>query len=571
MARDVDLIKSKLDLVGFLKSYLNLSPAGKNLKAVCPFHQEKTPSFIVSPDKQIWHCFGCGEGGDVIKFAMKYENLEFPEALRFLAEKAGLTIQTLSPQEQKEFGILYDLHEEAKKFYRQELGKNRKAGDYLRSRGLRDETVAEFELGFAPLGETLNMHLLKLGFDVNDISRAGLAHKHASGLYRDRFQERIIFPIWNNVGKTVAFTGRLFRDAGAPPTDLPKYLNSPETPIFNKSKVLYGFNKSKNDVAKERSAVLVEGQMDLLMTWQSGVKNVVAVSGTALTQYHLERLRRLADTVFISFDADDAGIKALERSLEIFSNFDFNLKVIDLGRYKDPADACLADGNFLVEAVKGARPAFAFLFSRYFSEERKPTDVAGKKKVLRHLLQKISFLKSPVERSEWLKALARESGIAETAVIEEFDNLPAASPRGEPADKAEPIAVVKEEISERTDAIANRAVMLAFTNHDFWDILHKNREWLPSLYRSVLDDPQGDLAGQLQMEASFVLANSDKRSVEKEFSGLMRNLELGILKKEEIEIREKIRAAEKRDDEEGVAGMMERFNILSKRINELKY
>ena len=290
MARETDLIKERLDLVDFLRSYLKLLPAGKNLKALCPFHQEKTPSFIVSPERKIWHCFGCGEGGDLITFAMKYENLEFPEALRFLAEKAGVTLRSINPAEQKQFGILYDIHEAAKSFFKQELLKNQKALEYLKERGLKNETVEEFELGFASGGESLTLHLINLGYDVGDIVRSGLAHKNVKGLHRDRFGGRIIFPIVNHVGKVVAFTGRLFEPA--PSSEIPKYLNSPETPIFNKSKILYGFNKSKNEIAKSHTAFLVEGQMDFLLAWQSGVQNAVAVSGTGLTPHHLERLRR---------------------------------------------------------------------------------------------------------------------------------------------------------------------------------------------------------------------------------------------------------------------------------------
>lgn len=200
MARETDLIKEKLDLVDFLRSYLKLTPAGKNFKALCPFHGEKTPSFVVSPERKIWHCFGaCGEGGDIIKFAMKYENLEFPEALRFLAEKAGLKISTLNPALEKQFGILYKIHESAKDFYAGELSRNKEALEYLKGRGLRSGTIEEFKLGFASGGEALTLRLIKEGFDVLDIAKAGLAHKNTEGLYRDRFRGRIIFPIANSL------------------------------------------------------------------------------------------------------------------------------------------------------------------------------------------------------------------------------------------------------------------------------------------------------------------------------------------------------------------------------------
>ena len=182
MAREVDLIKEKLGLVEFLRSYLTLSPAGKNFKALCPFHQEKTPSFIVSPERKIWHCFGCSLGGDLITFVMKYENLEFPEALRFLAEKAGITLKSINPQEQKQFGILYDLHDAAKDFFKTELSKNRPALEYLKKRGITQDTIEEFDLGFAPGGESRTLYLINKRYDIADMVRAGLAQKNVKGL-----------------------------------------------------------------------------------------------------------------------------------------------------------------------------------------------------------------------------------------------------------------------------------------------------------------------------------------------------------------------------------------------------
>ena len=206
MAKEVDLIKEKLPVLDFIRGYVQLTPAGRSFKGLCPFHQEKTPSFIVSPDRQRWHCFGCAEGGDIITFVMKYENLEFPEALRFLAEKAGVQLRSLNPQHEREFGVLYDLNEEAKNFYAEALHKNIPAHEYIKSRGLNEETIKEFEIGFSPGGETLTLHLIKRGFDVNDAVRAGLIYKNSRGMYGDRFEGRIMFPIYNHVGKVVAFT-----------------------------------------------------------------------------------------------------------------------------------------------------------------------------------------------------------------------------------------------------------------------------------------------------------------------------------------------------------------------------
>src|SRR3989344_711085 len=239
MASDTaQLIKEKLDIVDFLRNYLELKPAGKNFKARCPFHQEKTPSFMVSPERQTWHCFGtCGEGGDIIKFLMKYENLEFYDALKILAEKAGVELRSNGDRDFQSTNNLYRVMEEAKNFFKENLARADKVREYLKDRGLNQETIEEFEIGVAMDGsDLLTKHLIKKGFNIQDIEKAGLALKTERGTYWDRFRARIMFPIFNHVGKVVAFTGRVL--PGNDHTNIGKYVNSPETPIFQKSKVL---------------------------------------------------------------------------------------------------------------------------------------------------------------------------------------------------------------------------------------------------------------------------------------------------------------------------------------------
>src|SRR3989344_5357251 len=334
----VEQIKEKLDIVEFIRGYISVQPAGKNFKALCPFHKEKTPSFIISPDRQTWHCFGsCSEGGDIFKFLMKYENLEFYEALKILAEKAGIELRKIAPAEQKQFNILYEINEEAKEFFKKNLNLEgaAEAKKYLLDRGLKKETIEEFELGFASdEWETLSLYLIKKGYSAFDIERAGLAYKNERGGLIDRFRGRIIFPIHNHFGKVIGFSGRILPRLETP--EIGKYINSPETLIFNKSKILYGFYKSKNFIREIKTAVLVEGQMDFLACWQDGVKNIVAVSGTALTIDHLKVLKRQTDQLIFCFDNDEAGLKAAERSIDLANSQDFNVKILTLKEHKDP-------------------------------------------------------------------------------------------------------------------------------------------------------------------------------------------------------------------------------------------
>lgn len=435
-----ELIKSKLDVAEVLRGYITLMPAGKNFKARCPFHNEKTPSFIVSPDRQTWHCFGCGLGGDIFTFVQKHENLEFGEALRLLAEKAGVELRTQNPAEYRYTGLLYDLNEAAKRFFLKSFAAAPVAREYLAGRGLAQETVEEFEIGWAPNEpEALSMALLNGGAGPQDLVQAGLSIKTERGLMLDRFRGRIMFPIHNHLGKVVGFTGRILPqlDRG----DMGKYINSPETPIFQKSRLIYGFWKSKNAIAETKSAFLVEGQMDFLMSWQSGVHNAIASSGTALTADHLRTLSRLAHELVLSFDNDAAGSDAAERAIDLAEANDFTVKVATItvpgaaaGTIKDAADAVKADPESVKRAIAAAMPAPEFYFKKYLPAggaeaiARELQSRAGLER-LRIILAKLGRMASPVERDFWMKDLAKRTGVNEQILKEEAAkaNAPAAS------------------------------------------------------------------------------------------------------------------------------------------------
>lgn len=559
MARDIDVIKQKLDLVDVIKSYVSLSPAGKNLKGLCPFHQETKPSFIVSPDRQIWHCFGCGEGGDIFKFIMLYENFNFPEALSFLAEKAGVEIEKISRGDRRQFDVLYEINEEAKRFFVEELKKNKEALDYLRKRGLKSSTIEDFELGFAPYGDFLVRHFLAEGFKIDEIERAGLVFKNKRGLYQNRFAGRIVFPIVNEIEKTVAFTGRILKES----ENSPKYLNSPESPVFDKSKVLYGLYKSKSDIVAKRAVFLVEGQMDFLMSWQSGIKNVVAVSGTGLTSKHLTKLKRIADTILLSFDNDEGGLRALERSLDLFSEFDFYVKVVDLGKYGDPADACLDDTDFLHKSIESAKPAFVYLFDYYFKDYEK-AEVAKKKKIIRHLLDKISRLKSLVEQDIWINKLAEYSGIGEAVLRGEMEGFLVKG-----REKTEGEGKIINNPQERIDVIARRLILLAFANSDFMPLIKENWDYLPSNYRQIVENRNDEQIAFLELESTYEMGKLTPDALKKEVADLVRHLKIEYLKKKQAEIKEKMRAIEDGNEKE-LSFLIDKFHETARQIEELK-
>lgn len=583
-------IKDRLDIAEFIRSYITLLPAGKNFKAVCPFHKEKTPSFIVSPERQTWHCFGsCSEGGDIIKFLMKYENLEFYEALKILAEKAGIELKKTNPLEHRQFGILYDINEVAKNFFVSQLDdeSSAEALKYLLERGLKKETIEEFELGFSGNEfDPLTRHLIKAGFAIQDIERAGLNFKNERGSYVDRFRGRIIFPIYNHFGKVVAFTGRVLPKYERP--EFGKYVNSPETMIFSKSKILYGFHKSKEHIRALKSAVLVEGQMDFLMAYQDGVKNVVASSGTALTESHLKSLSRMAEQLVFCFDSDEAGFNAAERAIDLAAANDLAAKILTLKGYKDPAEAVQKSPGKFSELVAGAKHAMEFYFSRYLAENK---EIGGLKKNLRIILGKIKNLTSPIERSHWLKELSVLAKIEERVLAEEMEILKTrinADKRGNisfnqfnkslPVDRQE-----REIVLSRRDLIAQRLLSILSIKEDFREQINEYSDYLPVDYLMILKSMAGgadsadsfekeridNLSGMIDLRSAFESKfdgddEEKEEKIKREFYDLTCQLKLEYLKEKRQGVSNLIKEAETKGDSDGVGKLMEEFVQINK-------
>ena len=489
-----ELIKSKLDIVDFLRGYLTLQPAGKNFKALCPFHHEKSSSFSISPERQRFHCFGCGADGDIFGFVMKYENMEFGEALRMLAEKAGVELKHENPAEYRFTGLLYDLNAQAKDFYTRSLGAAPIVRQYLEERGLTPSTIEEFELGWAPNEpEALSMHLLNSGAAPQDLLQAGLSIKTERGMMLDRFRGRVMFPIHNHLGKVVGFTGRILPQFDTSATAGPggfvtaKYVNSPETPIFQKSKLLYGFWKSKDFIREAKAAVLVEGQMDFLMSYQSGVRNVIASSGTALTADHLRSVHRLADEVILCFDSDVAGSDAAERAIDLAEANDFSVKVATYRGFKDAAEAAKANPENVQRTVAAAVSAPLFYFEKFLpsvlsgatsSDPAALTTREGLNK-LRTVLLKLRNIASPVERDFWMKELSKRTGVDEATLKAEGEKSATeqySSPNSVATNAAGGAGGANDQVPKRQvsrqELIAEDLLALALARNDFALIEH---------------------------------------------------------------------------------------------------
>ena len=425
MIDQVQEIKERLNIVDIISGYLRLQKAGVNFKALCPFHNEKTPSFMVSPSRQSWHCFGsCGEGGDIFTFIEKIEGVEFPEALKILAEKAGIILKYDNPKLRSEKDKAYEICEKATQFFTASLNNANVILDYLHKRGLQDGTIDEWRLGYAPdsWGSLLSF-LGKYGYREPEIEKAGLILRGAK--YHDRFRNRLMFPIFDTNGRVVAFSGRIMNDIVPSKTekaDSGKYINSPETILYNKSRILYGLDRAKTDIRKADKVILVEGQMDAVLSWQDGVRNVVATSGTALTENHLLILKRLTNNLVLAFDMDDAGFRATKRGVDLANETGFGVSVLDISSGKDPADFVKERPGEFAKLISESQPIMAYYFNRAF-EKFSIDKIEGKKFIALTLLSEIKRLPSAVERSGWLRELSLRLGISESDLREEMERV----------------------------------------------------------------------------------------------------------------------------------------------------
>lgn len=439
MADTVQQIKDRLSIVDVVSQYVKLERAGGSLRARCPFHAEKTPSFFVSPDRGTYHCFGCGVGGDAFSFIEAIEGLDFKGALKVLAEKAGveLVYERGGKEKRDERDRLFELLEAATIFYSSRL--TEEAKKYLTERGISEGSVQAFRLGWAgDAWSELSNFLKTKKFNDKEILEAGLAKKNERGNLTDKFRNRIMFPIADSAGRVVGFSGRIFGEKASP--EAPKYLNSPETPLFHKSRILYGFDRAKLAIRKHNFAVLVEGQMDLLASHQAGWSNTVAVSGTAFTPEHAQIIKRLSDNLVLALDADEAGIKAAGRAARAALQGGLNVKVAKLPTDSDPADLILKQGaESWRAAIRDSKDIITFLLD--VLQEHLPQPDRFRRAVEQVVLPFLSDMQSAIERDAHVREIAKRLGVSEAAVGESLGNMPrvAAPARATPKIERNPI------------------------------------------------------------------------------------------------------------------------------------
>jgi len=415
-------LRHRVDIVAVIGEFVPLKKQGRNYTGICPFHGEKTPSFVVSPDKQIFHCFGCGKGGNVFSFLIEKDAMSFPEAVEHLAKRAGIALPNIavSPEKDKRDSLMkryFDINEKTAKYYEQLLydSSGKEALRYLQGRGLKTDVLEKFQLGYAPAGWDMLTNYLR-GEDITEqeLLTIGLAVKSKKGTLIDRFRNRVMYPITNETGKIIGFGGRVLDNSQ------PKYLNSPDTPLFSKGKQLYGLHLSKGSVREQDRVIIMEGYMDVITAWQNGLTNVVGTMGTALTPEHVRLLMRYTYNTFICFDADNAGQKATLRGLDTLQEQGCNISVVSIPDSKDPDDFIRKEGRArFTEIVERAHNLLEYKLIKLMEQFNTQT-VSGRIQVVQELIPDILKTKSPIARQACIQMVGERLSFPETAIHAEI-------------------------------------------------------------------------------------------------------------------------------------------------------
>ena len=572
MSSPIEEIKKRVDIVDLIGSYIRLSKAGANFKAVCPFHNEKTPSFYVSPAREIFHCFGCNAGGDVFRFVSMIEGVQFPEALEILASRAGVAIKREDPRLANERKRLLQIVSEAAHYYEEELSKNRRATDYLAQRGVSKASLKSFRLGFAPdsWDGVLN-HLKQKGYKAEEAEKAGLAilsnRPDARAKYYDRFRSRVMFPISDASGRIVGFSGRIFDKE----TNEGKYINTPNTSLYDKSKILYLWDRAKNDIRRENSCIVVEGQMDALMSHQAGVANVVATSGTALGNWHMSTIKRLASEIFFTFDADEAGDTASRRAFDLaFESLGsgFDVKIVEVPHGKDPADTIKENPLYWKTAVQTAKPVLYFFLDRL--KKKYPQDMPKLGREVREsILPYVVHLKNEIDKARYVQDIAKFLEMREESLWLELKNFP--RDKGAAGREAKPVATIAK---SRRQLVEERIVgMLKWkgayspeTIAGLKDLF--SRENLPILLS--LSEGRSEFEQDLErLSLEVEILWGDSLNFSEELKKLTLELEREVIKDKLANLSNDIRKIEASGEKDKLAEHLKEFQEISKKLNDL--
>ncbi|HOD36663.1 MAG TPA: DNA primase [Syntrophales bacterium] len=561
----IEEIRQRADIVGLISEYVALKKAGRNHLGSCPFHKEKTPSFTVNPEKQIFYCFGCGQGGNVYSFLMKINNMTFPEAVRHLAGKLGIALpKTFSEEEEKRrSGLkqeLYRVNALARDFFARQLFSDAgKSGrEHLRKRGIREEVVREFRLGYAPPAwRYLRDFFQRRGTDLSLVEKSGLIISKGKGDYYDRFRGRLLFPIEDIQGNVVAFGGRIIGEGE------PKYLNSPESPVYIKGNNLYGLNRSRDDVRKADGVIVVEGYFDFLSLWNAGIRNVVATLGTAMTTHHADLIKRYTKNVYSLFDPDQGGKKALERSISLFLGRNMLARVVVLPEGRDPDDFVRSSGRKALEDIlSGARSAVDYYIDEMIGTRKTLEENLAS---LREAIPFMARIDDPVERNLFVKRVAERLQVDEALLKKEVGKAPGAEEESalEGAGRPGRLTVDPVELSliymmvekpARIDQARNQRVLDFFSNRELKKVGQSLEEIRQADQKvSVADFIEGLADGALKkklLEYAFSDRPADEGITERVFVDAVKKVKTRWYREKHRELKTKLIRAQERGDAE---------------------
>lgn len=586
MDSPVSKIKERLTIEEVVSSYITLEKMGNRLKAKCPFHNEKTASFFISKERGTYYCFGCARGGDIFTFVEEFEGLDFKGALKLLADKAGVTLGSFNKEKEGEKERLYRVMEESALYFEQNLKDKKEAYEYLSSRGCTDKTIKDFRIGFAnDSWRELCFFLKKKGFNDQEIEKAGLAKNSEKGMY-DRFRSRIMFPIMDSGGRVIAFSGRLFGqdDKSA------KYLNSPETPIFSKSAVLYGIDKAKDAIRKNNFSILVEGQMDLVLSHQAGWKNTVATSGTALSDATIAKnspntddvkfqgdivsnlglVRRLSNNIVLAFDADKAGISATARAGKIGLALGMDVKVAKLPVGIDPADLISKEGpDAWREAIRSSKHLIEFILEKILKDN---TDIRKTgREIKEQVLPFVDDIASSIEKSFFVKRISDLSGIPASAL---WDDLRIIEKENKNENKEISILQKTGKFMSRKDYIVRKLFGIIFWQDTLKEPVIDTKNFLKELNSdlNIETNEMLDLLGESKEDLIFEaeIFYQENASLKKDLEELFKNLKHEYLK-EELALKMKdLAMAEEVKDQEKSNQILKECQIIINKIENLK-
>ena len=552
----IERINERTDIVEIISEYIPLKKAGKNYKALCPFHEEQTPSFVVSPEKQLFHCFGCGAGGNVFSFIMKWEKVSFPEAVKMLGEKVGISVDTSLGEEnggisRREF---YQINETVLCFFKRCLKENKRARDYLKIRGMEEKVQSLFKIGYAPLSVNFIEFCKEEKFSFENLEKIGLLLPSQKGKgYYAYFRERIIFPIFTPEGKVCGFGGRVLDDHHSP-----KYLNSSQSSVFDKGKNLYGLNFTKEFIEKEKSVILVEGYTDLIFLYQAGIRNVVASLGTSLTPPQVRLIKRWTNRVFVAYDQDKAGISATLRGIDLLLEADLGIKIVDLPEGMDPAEVIKKKGkDFFIEKLREAKEYFDWRIN--LEIYRKPSlTVQDKIEIVNSLFGTLIKVKSLIKIKELISGMARWLNLNESLLEMEFEKF-----KGKEKVTIPPEFLKKEEAYTETEKML---LQLMLSDEEILKMVKEKwdtEDFVNSSYRKIAQEAIF-LAGKKELSVSGLINSLKDEKLSSVVSSLyLENIPLENNVREQA-VLDYIKFLQKKKDE------IEREEVLKKAVESEK-